>query len=175
MFKKEITEKKRKIVEAENSVSTEDARTIYNKAIYDVSPLNYGTRVFEKLEENEVKAFKRIIAATREMMPKFGTKENCNHLNFISNVNVARIVEDETNPDTPMQFGYADVSVNCLDCGMPFHFRGVDFGMSPNKPMVNVGGLELRAPIDAGELTTIPNKMRYEVKRNDLFESDKVN
>lgn len=98
----------------------------------------------------------------------------CNHLNFRAEVRVGRIVEDESQPDTPIKYACADIRINCADCGVPFHFRGVDYGFSPNKPMLEVGGLELRAPIAEGEIKTIPQKLHYEVFQDDVIESNTV-
>ncbi len=96
----------------------------------------------------------------------------CQHLNFGANVKVARIT-DSDDKDAPMQYGYAEITVGCADCQMPFHFYGVEGGLSPNKPMCSPDRLELRAPIreGIGETTT---DMKFEVFRNDLTEAGGV-
>lgn len=68
----------------------------------------------------------------------------CDHLRFKVNAEVNRLTE--ANEVTVI--GYtADIRINCMDCGLPFEFIGVDAGMMPNKPMASVDAQELRAPI----------------------------
>lgn len=69
----------------------------------------------------------------------------CAHENFSCRVEVARIVDTE-----PVTF-YADVTIRCDQCGLPFHFMGVkDFGLSPHHPCANPDSTELRCPIAPG-------------------------
>lgn len=70
----------------------------------------------------------------------------CEHHEFSAQVNVARI-EDKGG-------FYADVTINCIECGTPFRFLGVKGGLSPNEPRCDPFALELRAPIMPGPLAT---------------------
>lgn len=66
----------------------------------------------------------------------------CPHMNFNARVAVNRL--EDVGRFT------ADVTIECADCGEPFHFKGLPMGSSPDRPMVSVDGLELRAPIGPG-------------------------
>lgn len=84
--------------------------------------------------------------------------ETCKHHNFAACVSVNRILPglpgDIMTPDesaAPVCY-YAEISVNCVECGTPFHFVGVPGGLSPRAPHVDPCGLELRAPIKPGAL-----------------------
>lgn len=69
----------------------------------------------------------------------------CPHLNFEAKVDVSRLSHEEGWPIT----GYtADVRIRCAHCGVPFAFKGMLPGSSPNYPMVSVDRDELRAPIE---------------------------
>jgi hypothetical protein len=69
----------------------------------------------------------------------------CEHDNFSANVKVIRLTETEGGPVT----GYTtDISVKCNSCGIPFRFRGRQYGSSPDEPALSADGLELRAPIE---------------------------
>jgi hypothetical protein len=83
---------------------------------------------------------------------------NCQHLNFEAHVRVARLTKVEGGPARDFM---AEITVKCADCSLPFHFVGLDAGMSFARPMVNGNGTELRAPIveGAGECATAA---RYE-------------
>lgn len=66
----------------------------------------------------------------------------CKHERFEARVAINRMI------DTGRFM--ADVTVKCADCHEPFHFIGVDMGLSMLTPRVSVDGLELRAPIAPG-------------------------
>jgi len=69
----------------------------------------------------------------------------CEHNQFRASVNVSRL---EDNEASGVITGYtADVKISCLECGQPFEFVGLEAGLSPFGPMVNVDSTELRAPI----------------------------
>ena len=68
----------------------------------------------------------------------------CEHLEFEARVEVGRLTEGEGGKVTSFS---ADVRITCTDCGKPFLFVGVPFGLSPNQPTVSVDGQELRCPI----------------------------
>lgn len=42
---------------------------------------------------------------------------------------------------------YAEIAVQCHDCGEPFRWTGVEAGLRPDRPMCSVDERELRAPI----------------------------
>ena len=68
----------------------------------------------------------------------------CEHLNFGARIAVNRLSDTDDGPVT----GYAaDITICCADCGLPFWFLGLPAGYSPQQPMTNVLGTELRAPI----------------------------
>ncbi len=82
----------------------------------------------------------------------------CEHHDFFAQVNIARI-EDLT----PIAF-YADVTIKCTECNLPFHFVGVsDFGLSPDKPCLNPDSTELRCPIRPGQAEFMPERMSFGV------------
>ena len=69
----------------------------------------------------------------------------CQHENFTAQVNVSRLTKSDTDNTV---VGYlAEVRVNCIDCGLPFEWIGVDAGMMHSKPMASLDAQELRAPI----------------------------
>lgn len=64
----------------------------------------------------------------------------CEHENFRADVAVNRLLDSG-------MFA-ADVKIECTDCGEPFRFVGLPAGVSFERPMVAIDGLELRAPIE---------------------------
>lgn len=99
-------------------------------------------------------------------------KSDCKHLNFAAEVGVNRLT-DTDGDELPIGYS-ADVRIKCSDCNLPFHFIGVDYGLSKFKPMVSVGGCELRVPIGEGELKLIPSRIKFEVG-NGLLNSEMEN
>lgn len=79
------------------------------------------------------------------------SEETCYHENFAVQVDIARI-EDEEKPFSLPKHFFADIKIECADCGLPFSFIGVPSGCSPLQPMVSPTGVELRAPIQPGEM-----------------------
>lgn len=69
----------------------------------------------------------------------------CEHEEFEAHVAVNRFSDKK-----PLCM--ADIKIRCKQCLLPFHFCGVDFGISFHKPMVDIVGTELRVPILPGEL-----------------------
>lgn len=53
-------------------------------------------------------------------------------------VNVARITDSSV--------WYADLTLECADCGQEMRFIGFPMGLSPGEPMVSVDQKELRIP-----------------------------
>lgn len=41
----------------------------------------------------------------------------------------------------------AEIGVRCAECGVRFRWLGLGMGLSPDEPMTDVPGFELRAPI----------------------------
>lgn len=72
-------------------------------------------------------------------------KVECKHENFDCECNVVNVTDGE---DGPILYRMLEVKVKCLDCKMPFAFKGLPGGMSPNRAMVSPFGEELRAPIE---------------------------
>lgn len=72
--------------------------------------------------------------------------DKCDHDHFQIEATTDRI--EDVNPKA----FYANIRLRCTDCETPFHFIGLPYGLSPNEPRIEVGGLELRAPIAAGRL-----------------------
>jgi hypothetical protein len=70
---------------------------------------------------------------------------SCEHYKFRVNGNVIRLT-DEAGATV---VGYTvDFTVHCDQCGLPFRFRGQQYGSSPDHPALSADGLELRAPIE---------------------------
>lgn len=67
----------------------------------------------------------------------------CPHETFTAEVAVNRL----TDGGGPVTSFMADVRLSCAECGEPFRFVGVPFGVSPGQPCVSVDGRELRLPV----------------------------
>lgn len=63
---------------------------------------------------------------------------SCEHLNFRALVDCARIQGSAV--------WYADLSLECTDCGQKMRFVGFPKGLSPGEPMTNLTETELRIP-----------------------------
>lgn len=76
----------------------------------------------------------------------------CGHASFHSIARVGRLTQVEGGPVT----GYTlDLTVKCVNCGLPFRFIGLPAGSSPFQPMRSADGLELRAPLEPAYTTEI--------------------
>lgn len=73
---------------------------------------------------------------------------NCSHLNFRSEVEVARL---ERHEGAKVRDYLAGVRITCADCGRPFLFVDQRFGLSLNEPAVSADRAELRVPIEPSE------------------------
>jgi len=82
----------------------------------------------------------------------------CPHENFAADVAVGRITDDGGRVHSFL----AEVTVRCLDCGEPFHFLGLEAGLSFTRPTVDVAATTLHAPIAPG-VAPLPARMRSEV------------
>ncbi|HEX8747414.1 MAG TPA: hypothetical protein VF717_09445 [Pyrinomonadaceae bacterium] len=98
-----------------------------------------------------------------EPLPIKCSPEDCKHLNFMAQVNVARIMDEGVAETEPASHYFADITVSCDQCGMPFHFVGLPFGLSPHEPMASPDGLEARMPIKPGPLPVCSGKARFDV------------
>lgn len=68
----------------------------------------------------------------------------CKHNIFQGDVKVGRLIDTDNGPVNGF---VAEVRVNCVDCGMPFQWIGLERGLHYGKPTVSADGFELRAPI----------------------------
>jgi hypothetical protein len=69
----------------------------------------------------------------------------CKHEAFTAKVSVGRLTREDNGPVT----GYtADITINCVECGLPFRFIGVAAGNHWAEPRVSIDGTELRAPLE---------------------------
>jgi hypothetical protein len=76
--------------------------------------------------------------------PEQENKGECKHEVFECNCRVARITAGDNGPVN----GYSvDVTVKCIQCGIPFSWVGVPGGYSPAQPMMSLDTYTLRAPI----------------------------
>lgn len=68
----------------------------------------------------------------------------CSHYNFHARVNVNRIAMKEGGPVVAFA---ADVTIKCVDCGVPFEFVGLPVGLSGYQATTGIDALEARMPI----------------------------
>jgi len=88
----------------------------------------------------------------------------CAHENFTATVKVNRLTKSDSDPTVIAHS--ADIRINCVECGLPFEFIGVDAGMMPSKPMVSVDAQELRAPIRPKGCQILPAIPGFSVRAN---------
>jgi hypothetical protein len=69
----------------------------------------------------------------------------CEHFNFYVAAKCLRLTDGD---DGPVIGFTADLRVFCQDCGMPFSWKGVEWGISNATPRTSIDGTELRAPIE---------------------------
>ncbi len=69
-------------------------------------------------------------------------KAKCEHMEFNAFVNVNRVSDM-----FPMAF-VAEIRIECKHCGERFRFKGLTAGISFERPLTEVDGCELRAPIE---------------------------
>lgn len=72
----------------------------------------------------------------------------CEHFNFMVNAEVSRLTD--TKGGRVIGYG-CDVTARCVDCGLPFRWLGLPFGVSKTNPTVSIDGLELRGLLAPGE------------------------
>lgn len=80
----------------------------------------------------------------------------CQHMEFESQTIVTRIEDTGTFQ--------VSVRIGCVECGLPFSFPGLPFGLGLNRPTVSVDGVELRTQITPGEFTRedVERRMRQD-------------
>lgn len=70
------------------------------------------------------------------------TQLKCNHENFRADCRVNRL--EDTGRFV------AELNITCDQCGLPFHFPGVPYGMQNGGPTSSMDRVELRTPIIPG-------------------------
>lgn len=83
--------------------------------------------------------------------------EQCTHEQFISVVAVARVLD--------VGEFVAEVTVNCVGCGVPMRFKGVPAGFSYERPTVTIDGVELHAPIEPEYEKRLQASASFEMKQ----------
>jgi hypothetical protein len=71
----------------------------------------------------------------------------CPHMNFAATINVGRLTDGDHGPVTSF---LADITVNCADCGLPFSFQGLPYGLDLAGAMCSPDGTEARLAITPG-------------------------
>lgn len=81
----------------------------------------------------------------------------CPHTSFRSRCNVSYL--DDT------QRWYVDVTLECSQCDLPFHFIAPDYGLLLDRPALSPDATELRCPIAPGAAALPPSgtQMRFEM------------
>ena len=70
----------------------------------------------------------------------------CPHLNFNCFVDVNRISGKDAEPEKVVAYT-ADIRIECRNCGQPFEFFGLPFGLSFYRPTVSLDNRQLRVPL----------------------------
>lgn len=84
--------------------------------------------------------------------------KTCDHPSFLANCQVHRLTEKEDGPIVGYQ---VDVTLKCVECDLPFRFRGVPAGNDPDVPRASADGLELRAPIEPAYTVKLSDSATY--------------
>lgn len=69
---------------------------------------------------------------------------DCEHIDFVALVDVARITDGDDGPVTAF---HADVTIECAACHMPFCFRGMPMGLSHLGPTMSLDARTASLPI----------------------------
>lgn len=102
--------------------------------------------------DSELEAENKARAAQRTRENSLRSKHDCSHEKFMLKGNVSRLTDNDSGP----VIGYAiDVSVKCIQCGLPFRFKGFPYGYSRDEPRLSADSLELRAPLEPAYTTEI--------------------
>lgn len=105
---------------------------ILHTAEYCLAQVDPTTELYKTMREREAIAI---------------ASPDCKHMDFESRVNVHRI---QDGPDEPVKGFYADVTVKCSECEIPFHFIGLRYGCTPDAPRTDPHAIEARMPIAPG-------------------------
>jgi hypothetical protein len=73
-------------------------------------------------------------------------RKACPHMNFDCNASVGRISKGGEDPDVIVAYT-ADIIICCHDCGQPFEFLGLPFGMSFYRPTMSINGQRACLPL----------------------------
>lgn len=84
--------------------------------------------------------------------------DDCPHDHFDAHIGIQRLGDDDGHITNFL----AEITVKCVKCGVPFHFKCPDTGISFTKPTVNVGATTLHAPMAPGE-APLPSSVRFDL------------
>ncbi len=76
----------------------------------------------------------------------------CEHMNFVADVKVARLSDQDGGPITAYS---SEIRIRCAECGLPFRFLGLPAGSHYAEPRVSVDATELRAPLEPAYVAEI--------------------
>jgi hypothetical protein len=94
-------------------------------------------------------------------------RKSCVHDNFRATVAVNRVFKDGVETDKMPHAFHADVSVVCVDCGVPFEFVGeYACGLLWDRACVSPSKQELRVPIQPKGLALLPGIHGFTVRAN---------
>lgn len=69
-WKKEKIERDKKKAELEASISDKIAADVWNRAVYDFNPLAFGSEPYSKLDDQQKRMIKRIVAVAQQVKIK---------------------------------------------------------------------------------------------------------
>lgn len=94
-------------------------------------------------------------------MTEKNTQRDCQHMDFSTNVAVARTIDGDT--ELPKNY-MVHLNVKCSECGVPFHFVGVDAGLGFIKPTRDFLGTMMHAPIAPGQSLPESGKLTFDMQ-----------
>lgn len=97
------------------------------------------------------------------------SESDCVHLNFLADVSVSRLKNEEEAPDDqPVSNYLAEVKIKCSECGKPFRFIGLPCGVDLTGAAVSIDGQEARLRILPYDqvLTPLEGLTGFTVKRS---------
>jgi hypothetical protein len=71
--------------------------------------------------------------------------KDCEHKEFKANANIFRMPQEEGGE---IKSYCCDLKIECAECGKPFVFKGVPFGVVPDHPTMSIDRTELRIPLE---------------------------
>lgn len=69
---------------------------------------------------------------------------SCKHEQFQVRADVNRVIWP--SGEEPPAYFHVDITLNCMECGEVFEWRGLPNGFSPYQPTVSIDGRTLQAP-----------------------------